>query len=318
MKGIIIFFLFLLTACSVPMTLHKGLAVSGREQPSSEKCSECHITIYNEWKGSAHSRAYTDPLFRSITNDYMVKACVNCHSPESALDSEMRQRQANIDEGVNCQACHLKGGKLQGPAEKHLPFDIHPIMEKNGDYIKSDLCGNCHRKAFEEYRESGEKDKTCQHCHMPEAQRTIIDNKPWVWFKDRYAFKKHSFDIRDAADLSDMIAIEVVMKGDAPLSGEVTVENKSIPHNVPTGGFGYHEVLLTISLIDDTGESVEKMTWSLTQEMGTSLKKGDKRRVPFEFSGIHESQRAVMVKLTKTDFDRKKTKTLAQQIVDIH
>lgn len=313
----LLFFFVLTVACSVPLTFHKNLAVSGKEQPSSSQCSECHGVIYDEWKDSAHSRAYANPFFRSITNDYMVKACLNCHSPQSVFDPEIKQREANLEEGVNCQACHLHNGRLQGPVEKHLPFEIHPIMEKNPVYLKSELCGNCHKQALEQYIESGEKEKTCQGCHMPEIKRTIIDNKPWVWLKDRYTFKRHSFNIQDEEDIADKIKLEVLIKGRAPLSGEVTVENKSIPHNIPTGGYGYHEVLLYISLIDDSGVSVEEITYSMTQEMQTSLKKGEKRLVTFTFSDKHAAPLAIKITLLRTDFDRKDTKILAKHLLNL-
>jgi hypothetical protein len=309
--------LFFITACSMPLTLHKDLADSGIKQPPSEKCGECHIAIYDEWKNSGHSRAFTDTFFRSMTNDYMVTDCVNCHSPESAFSKEILLRKANLDEGVNCQTCHLHKGVLQGPVEKHLPFEIHPIMEKNRDYLKSDLCGNCHKKAFEEYKISGEREKTCQDCHMREVKRTIIDNKPWVWFKDKYTFKQHSFNIQDTKAVSENIEIAISIEGNSPLTGEVIIENQSIPHNIPTGGYGYHEVILNISLIDDMSEQTEKISYSMTQEMGTSLKKGERRTFSFAFSDRDESPLAIKTTLMKTDFERKNTKLLVQKILNL-
>ena len=32
----------------------------------AESCGQCHREIYDEWKTSIHSQAYTDPFFRPI------------------------------------------------------------------------------------------------------------------------------------------------------------------------------------------------------------------------------------------------------------
>jgi len=206
---------------------------------------------------------------------------------------------------------------LQGPVEKHLPFDIHPIMEKNPDYLKSSLCGNCHKKAFEEYIQSGEKNKTCQDCHMPAIKRTIIDNRPWVWLKDTYTFKRHSFNMPDAKDMSDKISIAISINDSSPLSGDVIVENKSVPHNIPTGGYGYHEAIVSVSLLDAMGDSIEKRTYSMTQEMKTSLKSGEKRKIPFTFSVKHESPLSVKAVFLKTDFERKEMQVISQKTLNL-
>lgn len=309
----VLFIVLIVSSCSMPVTMHKGLAVSGAGQPSSEKCGECHISIYDEWKSSGHSRAYTDPFFRSITNEYMVSPCINCHSPESAFSEEIRRREAHPEEGVNCQTCHLRSGMLQGPVEKHLPFDIHPIMEKNPDYLESALCGNCHRKTFEEYNKSGKKEKTCQDCHMPDVKRTIIDNRPWVWLKDRYTFRTHSFAVEEAESIREKIDIQINIRETSPVSGDVVIQNISIPHNVPTGGYGYHEIMMSISLVDEMGETVEKVSYSMTQEMKTSLQSGEMRKIPFRFSVMNEFPSAVKVVLLKTDFTRKDVKVISQK-----
>lgn len=314
---IALLFICILASCSFPVTFHKNLADIGQKQPSSQLCRECHTAIYDEWRLSAHSRAYTNEFYRSITNEYRISVCISCHSPANAFSQEIMRREANPEEGVHCQTCHLRNGMLQGPVEKQLPFDIHPIMEKNMDYLKSSLCGNCHKKTFEEYRDSGEKNKTCQDCHMPEIKRTIIDNRPWVWLKDTYTFKKHSFNIQDTKEISDKISISLDIKDSSLLSGDVTVENKSVPHNIPTGGYGYHEALVNISLLDAAGAPLEKKTYSMTQEMKTSLKSGEKRKIPFTFSVEHESRSSVKVVFLKTDSDRKEMQVISQKTFNL-
>ena len=307
-----------LISCRIPFTLHEEFARYGTDQLPSESCRECHSVIYDEWKESAHSHAYSDDFFRSITNDYMVDACITCHSPESAFSDKIEKRKMHIKEGVNCYTCHLHKGVLQGPIEKHLPFDIHPIMEKNPIYRSSELCGKCHKKTFEEYKKSGEKEKTCQDCHMPEIKRTIIDNRPWVWTKGIYSFRRHVFSIHDKEELQKEINLDMSIRDDSPVSGEIIVENKSIPHNIPTGGYGYHEIILSITLLDNLAESVQKITYSMTQELETSLKKDDKKIVSFTFSDKHEFPWAVKATLIKTDFDRQKVKVLKEIMVVLY
>ncbi len=305
----------LLAGCRIPYTKFPELAGSGREQVPAERCRECHTVIYDEWSESLHSRAFTNPLFKQLTNDYRVTACLKCHAPVSAFDPEPRLREVFREEGVPCQSCHLIDGKLQGPVAQHLPFDIHPIQEKNPLYRKSDLCGACHQTTFAEYKKSGKTDKTCQTCHMPEVVRTIIDNRPWVWTKKKHPFRRHTFDIQDVKNIGDKIAMDLRIDGREPPHGRVAITNKAIPHNIPTGGYGYHVLQLTVRLLDDLGETVEKKTFYFTQELKTAIAPGKTATIDFTLEDEGQLPWAVKATLTKSDLNHPgRDRVLAEEV----
>lgn len=311
---ILLTILLALTGCKIPFTMHPKMASSGLEELSSERCQECHTVIYDEWLNSPHAKAYSNQFFKELTNDYQVTACLKCHAPETAFTNEPQMRPVQIMEGVHCQTCHLRDGKLQGPTDQHLPFDIHPIQEKNDLYLRSDLCGNCHQKTFEEYTQSAATEKTCQDCHMPEVRRTIIDNRPWVWTKKEFKFRRHTFEVKSADTLKNDLHLTLALKSQNPPTGQITIENASIPHNIPTGTYGYHALLLTINLLNDLGETDEKQSIYFTQELKTSIKHGEKRVIDFEFEDEHQFPWGVQAILTKDSLTHDQIKVLSETV----
>ena len=48
----------------------------------ASRCGACHREIYEEWKTSIHSQAWTDPYFRVDWKfDELQQICKNCHIP---------------------------------------------------------------------------------------------------------------------------------------------------------------------------------------------------------------------------------------------
>lgn len=307
----LLFILVLVGGCNY--TMHPELAGSGVAMPPSDRCQECHTVIYEEWRNSPHSRAYTNKPFKDITASYKVTACLPCHAPESVFGKEKKLRETRHEEGVNCQSCHLVNGVLQGPVEQHLPFNIHPIKQMD-TYRKSEFCGKCHSRTFAEYKQSGRTKKTCQECHMPTVRRTIIDNKPWVWAKDKYDFRRHSFNVMDLEEIGSKIGLSVVLAGQHPPSGQIVIENREIPHNIPTGTYGYHEIRLNLYLLDDLGEPKAQQSFSFTQEMKTAIKPGEKRVISFAFSDQLALPFAVKAVLIRADMDQQESHVISQRV----
>lgn len=306
----------ILSSCArIPFTMHPEMAASGPLEVSAERCRECHTLIYDEWNKSPHSQAYTNQLFKELTNSYQIKACLNCHSPESAFDEKSKLRTVFVDEGVHCQTCHLHNGKLQGPTDQHLPFNIHPIQENNPLYLKSDLCGSCHKKTFAEYTASrAVSEKTCQDCHMPAVTRTIIDNRPWVWSKKKFNFKRHTFDIKAADKIEGELTLSITLHTQNPPTGQIIIHNASIPHNIPTGAYGYHVLQLTLNLLDDVGDTEEKKSLYFTQELQTSIKPGERRVIDFEFEDEHQFPWGVQAILSKDALNPIQPRVLAETV----
>jgi CheY-like chemotaxis protein len=77
--------------------------------------------------------------------------------------------------------------------------------------------------------------------------------------------------------------------------------------------FDFDEVLLDITALGANGETLEKITYSMSQEMGTALEKGKKRVVPFAFSEKNPPLAAVRASLKRADFERKNITPLSQK-----
>lgn len=121
-------------------------------------CGGCHREIYEEWKTSIHSQAWTDPYFRVDWKfDELQQICKNCHIP---LDRQQEHRVLGFrdaekwqpiladnpdfdaklqHEGVTCAACHYKDGKMLGA---HGDLDAPHPVEKLAD--ANEICLRCH------------------------------------------------------------------------------------------------------------------------------------------------------------------------------
>ena len=161
-------------------------AQEGKPNPdSSQNCGLCHTEIYQEWKATVHARAWTDPIYQAAIKDRpRSELCHKCHKPGPVLERvghQPKPREALVEEGVQCIACHKLDGKMHGPFE--LQTDAHPT-EKSA-LFQSDsvsLCRSCHdtkvgpvlaiAKSFDKgkFKDEG---KTCSSCHMAEVERPV-------------------------------------------------------------------------------------------------------------------------------------------------
>jgi hypothetical protein len=122
------------------------------------ECAACHRDIYEEWRTTMHSQAWTDPYFQTDwTFDRSQQICKNCHVP---LD---RQQEHTIlgfrdkdkwdpilapnpgfdpdlqHEGVTCTACHLREGRIVGVhGVTDAPHPVGKIDDPNT------VCMRCH------------------------------------------------------------------------------------------------------------------------------------------------------------------------------
>ena len=118
----------------------------------------CHRDIYEEWRTTMHSQAWTDPYFQADwAFDRSQQICKNCHVP---LD---RQQEHTIlgfrdkdkwdpilapnpgfdpglqHEGVTCTACHLREGRIVGVhGVTDAPHPVGKIDDPNT------VCVRCH------------------------------------------------------------------------------------------------------------------------------------------------------------------------------
>jgi len=125
---------------------------------SAKECAECHREIYDEWRTTIHSQAWTDPYFQVDWKfDGEQQICKNCHIPldqqQEFLVTGFKDKEKwkpilkpnpEFDEklqheGVTCNVCHLHDGKILGVLNSaNAP---HPVEQlKNANQI----CVRCH------------------------------------------------------------------------------------------------------------------------------------------------------------------------------
>ncbi len=166
-------------------------------------CKGCHAEIYNQWDGSMHSIAYTDPVYlaeekiASADTDGLTDTyCARCHTPIGVLAGEVPPiGHENLSEvskrGIQCDFCHSvnkstgigNGAFMVSPdGIKRGPHDdskspYHGSMFSDL-HTKSEFCGMCHdvyhpvtgipiEETYTEWKEGPYSTTTqCQDCHM--------------------------------------------------------------------------------------------------------------------------------------------------------
>lgn len=335
-KIMVIIIAFLFSGCGLnqklsrEMNLHPELVKRGEEFPGSKKCGDCHIDIYNEWAASMHAKSYISEEFKISTNDYEFKFCLGCHVPETIFKSDMadssikefaedeiKPRAHNLKDGVDCRSCHLTMDcTIAGP---HSGIGPHPIEKKEELYRRSDFCGRCHIQTFKEYSMYAENDqeKTCQDCHMPAVKRKLIQDNPFQILHIRKEGKAHTFSSSDAMKSNEgfiELSFADLKSENNKIKGILRIMNTMVSHSIPTGKYGYREVLLKINIKNNLGEIIKSKQESMFVEMGTQLKPKEKRIYPFEFdidykkSEIKELEAVVF----RTDFNRVNKTLLAK------
>ena len=171
---------------------------------------------------------------------------------------------------------------------------------------------------FEEYLTlvGNGNDETCQDCHMPAVKRKLIQDEPWQKLHVKKEGKAHTFSSLSALKINKDF-IELTFTGineeNNQIKGNVEILNSKVNHSIPTGKYGYREVLLLINLKDNFGRIVKSEQESMFIEMGTQLKPGEKRVYSFEFdidgeNGVKELEAV----LSRTNFNRTEKTLLAK------
>ncbi|HJW87606.1 MAG TPA: multiheme c-type cytochrome [Candidatus Brocadiaceae bacterium] len=274
--------------------------------PKSERCGECHQSIYKEWMQSPHANSYTNAAFREETNEYQFTFCLGCHAPETIFTgSQIETRGINLAEGVNCKACHLDDCKMSGPTPAHGP---HPIDEKNPFYKTSGLCGKCHVGIFKAWQESNriEDQKTCQECHMHEVERKLIQDDPWQKIYPKRMCRQHLFIVETMIITTENLltmSINEVVSSDNRIKGVLEIVNAGIPHSVPAGDYGYREAGVVIQLQDKAGGVLDSQEMGLFVEMKTALQYKEKRDITFSFIQNKDAY-SIKARLNRASLDK--------------
>lgn len=197
----------------------------------SSQCMECHQDVWDEWHGSHHQIAYTNPEVRKLSNDFRNKECQTCHLPRPIFETGIKQRplprSSTPLDGVSCLTCHLApDGGIYGRHD--MPeAPCNPV--RSDAFLSVDLCATCHNQHFttDQYRASEwpSRDVSCNSCHMPEVTRT-----------NGSAGYHHGFPgAHDDSMLRRAATVAATLPGEGtPRELVVTVANVGAGHNFPT------------------------------------------------------------------------------------
>lgn len=183
-------------AIGIAIALALAASSPAREEPCHRQfddrmdCARCHRATHDEWKGSAHARAFTDPVFTAALQQRQApERCVPCHAPQSALDRLGQMPRARNDareHGVDCRSCHVRGDTVHGPhgtTTTAHPTQKDPSFAGQGSVA---LCTSCHDLRIadvlplgREFRAASQQDggdSTCVSCHMESTRRPIAED----------------------------------------------------------------------------------------------------------------------------------------------
>jgi hypothetical protein len=109
--------------------------------------------------------------------------------------------------------------------------------------------------------------------------------------------KRHGFHILNNSQPAELITLEATRAG-ATL--EIRIENH-LPHDLPTGDFGFRIVTLEIFALDADGRSTHIRTWELAGELGTALPPQGVRVWSLDVAGDITTVHAI---LTRRSYDQ--------------
>lgn len=152
-----------------------------RETPFvlASECSGCHQPVWNEWMGSYHQMAWTDPMVQALSQGFRMEECIDCHAPlpihVTGVGVRVSPRNHQRSDGVDCLTCHLMDDGVSVAATRTVdtsatPGACRPVAVET--LPKVDTCAGCHNQheTVSELLESG-VGKSCSDCHMESVSR---------------------------------------------------------------------------------------------------------------------------------------------------
>jgi nitrate reductase cytochrome c-type subunit len=137
-----------LAVCFLATTI---IAQDAPKYVGAKKCAgACHKKEkqgeqYKKWEEGPHSKAYIN-LKAADAEAVNNEACLKCHATAAGVDASLLEETFNIEDGVQCEACH-------GPGSEYKPMKIMKDREKSiekGLVVWADeaaikeMCLTCH------------------------------------------------------------------------------------------------------------------------------------------------------------------------------
>lgn len=199
---------------------------------ANRACASCHAEIADEWRGSMHRQAWTDPVFQKAYAVEPLAFCRGCHAPEA--DPRELPSAAARDVGVACTTCHVDGGHVVGARTSEAGAAAHATRAEPSLATRA-ACASCHQFDFpgtkgaamqdtlREHARSSYASVECQDCHMP----VVVG-------ADGRARRSHSFSvIGNDALLRSAVSVRAEVVG--PRALELRLEGARVGHAFPTG-----------------------------------------------------------------------------------
>lgn len=235
---------------------------------SAEVCGQCHLSIVESWKESAHSHAMDSRLFQDAlaaaeadSGAAVRGTCLGCHAPLAAQTNDLGLDRKVTWEGVTCDYCHsvrtvdtesanprarseyslAKSGPLKDAVSGVHPTVYSPV------HVSSAICAPCHEyknahgfpvlTTFSEWKASryGKENRNCQSCHMAAVAGKVADarfeREPTTNINiHRMAGSRSVSQLNRAVKLK----MDVTREG-ARAKVTVDVTNAAAGHFIPTG-----------------------------------------------------------------------------------
>jgi len=161
-----------------------------------QKCAMCHRDKYEEWNGSMHSLAFTDPIYQGELNTAIKavghkigKQCEGCHSPAAVVNGEIKGAGLKglsplAKAGVSCDVCHSISGHTHWQTPFHEPGNGSLVLSPGKDTKKGGVrtkygpaspgpgCGMGFHKCIKSSLHL--KSELCASCHQIMHHETHI------------------------------------------------------------------------------------------------------------------------------------------------
>ncbi len=206
-------------------------AASGPRWESARQCQSCHQEAFDEWQGSHHGIAFTNPEVRVLSDDFRKEECMDCHLPRplsvTGFGKRTLPRRTHFDEGVSCISCHLgeDGGILGRNDRPEVPCK----PRRSEAFLSVDACQSCHNQhgTTDQWRQShyAKEGIHCTNCHMPQAARKRPDGTMRAGRGHVFAGAHDPATLRQAGEFTAARAGEELV---------LSLANTGTGHNFPT------------------------------------------------------------------------------------
>ena len=185
----------------------------------SERCSECHKDIYDQWQGSAHHFASFNNQFYRKSIEYMQsvvgttpsKWCAGCHDHavffngrfERPISEQIDTPEAQA--GLACTSCHAiahvdssmgNGGfTIAYPPLHHLASSRQPVI-RAVDRLLTYLDPEPHRRTFMKPFMRLDSAEFCATCHKVHLDVPVNDYRWFRGFNDYDNWQASAVSVR--------------------------------------------------------------------------------------------------------------------------